>query len=207
MTTSQTREDETVRKVLLGLETGAMERWRSGDPMGWAEISAADVTYVDPGLAKPVTGIQEYRSYLKQLEGKVFYQGSEFLDPQVVVEGDAAVLSYNYRSTGEQIEAGSPNQTLWNTTEVYFRRDGQWKIAHTHWSFVRHELPAALEMPVPVQMAPHDFEGNWARSWRSKGRRWSAGAREIRGVSSSCTHRTFRTLTPERRSASMVSRR
>lgn len=148
-----------MEKKILSLEKSAMERWRQGDPWGWAEISAEDVVYIEPGIAKPIIGLEEYKTYLKQLEGKVNYQGSEFIDPKVVLIGNAAVLTYNYRSTVD-LSANTPeNQTLWNTTEVYFRRDKQWKIVHTHWSYVKHRLPEKLELPVPVELAPREYEG------------------------------------------------
>ncbi len=145
-------------ETVLLLEQGAMERWRNGDPWGWAEISANDVTYVDPFLIKPVIGFEEYKTYLKQIEGKFYYQGSEFIDPKVVTIGDAAVLTYNYRST-VTLDVSSPSQVLWNATEVYFRLDGQWKIVHTHWSFVKHKLPASVEVPVPVQLSHTEYDG------------------------------------------------
>lgn len=63
------------------------------------EISAEDMIYVDPGLSKPILGLEEFKAYMEQLEGKIHYQGSEFIDPKVVVVGDAALLSYNYRSS------------------------------------------------------------------------------------------------------------
>jgi hypothetical protein len=83
-----------MKETILSLEKGAMERWRNGDPWGFVEISAEDVTYVDPGLTTPILGLEEFKAYMKQLEGKIRYQGSEFIDPRVIVAGDAAVLSY-----------------------------------------------------------------------------------------------------------------
>jgi len=148
-----------MEEIILSLEKSAMERWRQGDPWGWAEISAEDVIYMEPGLTKPIVGLEEYKTYLKQLEGKVYYQGSEFIDPKVVTIGDAAVLTYNYRSTVTLPAKAPTDQTLWNTTEVYFRRDKQWKIVHTHWSYVKHKLPERLEVPVPVELAPQKYEG------------------------------------------------
>ena len=145
-----------MKEIILSLEQGAMERWRKGDPWGWAEISAEEITYVDPGLTRPIAGLEEYKAYLEQIEGKIRYQDSEFIDPRVVVVGDAAVLTYNYRSTTAAPEAVS---TLWNATEVYFRREGQWRIVHTHWSYVRHRLPGSVEVPIPVQMSPKPYEG------------------------------------------------
>lgn len=148
-----------VEHEILSLERGAMERWRQGDPLGWAEISAPDVTYLDPGMVKPITGLGEYERFLESLVGKIHYQGSEFIEPRVVELGDMALLTYNYRSTQIPADGGQQRQTLWNTTEVYCRQAGQWRIAHTHWSYVRHRLPARVEVPVPVEQAAQPLGG------------------------------------------------
>ncbi|MBU7019264.1 MAG: DUF4440 domain-containing protein [Theionarchaea archaeon] len=153
MTSSEEKE------TILSLEKGAMERWRKGDPWGWAEISAEDVTYIDPGLTRPILGLEEYRAYLKQFEGKIRYQGSEFIDPEVRIVGDAAVLTYNYLSTVTTAEGLVTGQTLWNTTEVYFQLGGTWKIAHTHWSYVKHKLPRIVEVTIPVHLSSRVFDG------------------------------------------------
>lgn len=148
-----------MKEAILSLEKGAMERWRRGDPWGWAEISAQDVNYMDPGMTRPIAGLEEYKAYLKQFEGNIRYDGSEFIDPKVVTFGEAAVLTYNYRSVVNAPEAVGISQPLWNTTEVYFRLDGQWRIAHTHWSYVKHKLPEIVEVPVPVQLSHQEYEG------------------------------------------------
>jgi hypothetical protein len=109
-----------MKETILSLEKGAMERWRNGDPWGWVEISAEDVTYVDPSLTRPILGLEEYKAYLK---GRV------------------------------------TNQTLWNTTEVYFRLGGKWSIAHTHWSYVEHKLPESVTVSIPVQLSPKEYDG------------------------------------------------
>jgi len=88
-----------MKETILSLEKQAMERWRNGDPSGFVEISAEDITYMDPSLTKPILGLKEFKTYMKQIKGRIHYQGSEFIDPRIVVVGDAAVLSYNYRSS------------------------------------------------------------------------------------------------------------
>lgn len=145
--------------TILALENNAMERWRNGDPWGFVELSAGDITYVDPGLASPITGLVQYKAYMKKVEGKIHYQGSEFIEPKVVILGDAAVLSYNYRSSELSPQGTVLSQTPWNATEVYFQREGQWKIVHTHWSFIHQKLPATLEVPLPVQLSPQAYTG------------------------------------------------
>jgi ketosteroid isomerase-like protein len=145
-----------MKDLIFSMEQEAMERWRKGDPMRWAEISAEDVIYVDPGLTAPIVGLDAFTANLKQIAGKIHYESSEFIDPRIEIVGDAAVLSYNYRS---KPEPSSLEETLWNATEVYFCRDGQWRIVHTHWSFVRHQRPAQVEVPIPVGLADTRYEG------------------------------------------------
>jgi uncharacterized protein (TIGR02246 family) len=147
-----------MQEDILTLEREAMERWRSGDPLGWAEISTEDVTYVDPGLTHPILNLDQYSGFLRSLAGLIHYEHSEFLDPRLVIAGDAALLTYNYRSCPITADCAH-HQTLWNTTEVYFRRAGQWKIVHTHWSYVRHQLPTRIEIPLPVQLSAEPYPG------------------------------------------------
>jgi len=148
-----------MEQTILSLEKAAMERWRNGDPMGFVEISAEDICYVDPGLVKPIIGLEEYRAYMKLVEGKIHYQKSEFIDPKVVVAGDTAVLSYNYRSSQLTPDGKVTSQTPWNATEVYFKQEGMWKIVHTHWSFIHHKVPDVAEIPLPVHATRIEYDG------------------------------------------------
>ncbi len=164
--------------TILTLEKQAMERWRNGDPGGFVELSADDISYVDPGQTRPILGLQEFRAYMRQFEKNMYYQRSEFIDPRVVVIGDAAVLSYNYRSSVLSTEGKVTNQTPWNATEVYFRREGQWKIVHTHWSFLQHKLPANVEVPVPVELTQPEYTrvmGELMRLESAAMERWRKG--------------------------------
>jgi len=148
-----------MEKTILDLEKEAMERWQNGDPMKWAEISAEEITYVDPGITKPVVGIADYVKYLKGLEGKVRYQISEFIDPKISRYGDLAVLTYNYRSAVSGEDGSVAGQTKWNTTEVYCFRKGEWKIIHTHWSYLKHKLPDHTDVPVSVSRSAKPYPG------------------------------------------------
>lgn len=148
-----------MKNTILTLEKQAMERWRSGDPGGFVELSAQDISYIDPGQVKPILGLESFKVYMSQFERNMYYQRSEFIDPRVVVIGDAALLSYNYRSSVLSSEGLVASQTPWNATEVYFRQKGQWRIVHTHWSFLQHILPADVEVPVPMELVQQDYMG------------------------------------------------
>lgn len=152
-------DPSAVQQELMRLEDGAMERWRQGDPMGWSEIAAPEVTYVDPSLTRPLVGREAYTRHLETLKGKISYGASEYMRPKASVYGDVAVLTFNYRGS-TRTEDGTVHQFVpWDTTEVYARVDGQWRIIHTHWSYVEHTAPDRVEVPVPVLRAQEDPAG------------------------------------------------
>ena len=157
--TPDLKGDDSPANVIFRLEDGAMEQWRQGNPQRWAEISADDVSYVDPGLAAPVTGIAAYREYLKPLAGKVAYDASEYVNPRVALYGDTAVLTYNYHSLSRDKDGVLQRTSFWNTTEVYSRIAGQWRIVHTHWSFISHQRPGELEVAIPIYQQEKTLAG------------------------------------------------
>ena len=148
-----------MEEIIMSLENGAMERWRQGDPWGWAEISSEEIVYIDPGLTKPIEGLEAYKEYLKQFEGKIDYQISEFIDPKIKRYGDLALLTYNYRDAKTGGHGAIIEESLWNTTEVYCLMEGEWKIIHTHWSYIKHKLPASTEVPVLIKQPKTEYEG------------------------------------------------
>jgi ketosteroid isomerase-like protein len=152
-----------MESAILSLEKAAMERWRNGDPMGFVEMSADDINYIDPGQTKPILGMDEYTTYMKQLEGKIHYDRSEFIDPKTIELGDAALLTYNYRSSVLDSQGTVTSYTPWNSTEVYFKRNGQWKIVHNHWSFIKHRLQEKIEIPLPMTSKFVPYEGLLAK--------------------------------------------
>jgi ketosteroid isomerase-like protein len=129
-------EDATLRELLV-LEDRAMERWRHGDPWGFWELSAPQVSYFDPETDGRLDGADALRQLYAEVEGKIRYDVSEYIVPRVQLFGDVAVLSYHYRSADLQPDGTAGVATLWNTTEVFARIDDQWRIVHTHWSYAR----------------------------------------------------------------------
>jgi len=118
---------------LIRLETAALRRWCDGDPSGFLEISAEDVVYFDPYLDRRIDGLPALTEYYESLRGKVRAERFELIHPHVQVVGDAAVLTFNYASYG------GTGASRWNSTEVYRRTGGSWKLIQTHWSHTRPE--------------------------------------------------------------------
>ncbi len=121
-------------ETIIALERQALDRWGRGDPQGFLETYASDVTYFDPFQARRLDGREVIRTLYAPLAGKIRVSHYEMLAPVVQQRGDMAVLSYNLVShtTGA---SGEPLAVRWNSTTVYRRTGGEWKIVHSHWSF------------------------------------------------------------------------
>jgi len=116
--------------TLLALERAALDRWGRGDPSGFVEICAPEVTYFDPFLAQRIEGLPALTAYYESLRGQVKVDRDELVSPAVLACGDTAVLSFNYASYS------GDDSMHWHCTEVYGQRQGAWRILHTHWSLL-----------------------------------------------------------------------
>ncbi|MBZ0163896.1 MAG: nuclear transport factor 2 family protein [Notoacmeibacter sp.] len=115
---------------VIGLEKAALARWCSGDPSGFLELSAPDVTYFDPFLPARLDGLEKLTAYYGGIRGKISAPRYEMIDPHVTEIGDAAILTFRFVSFG-----GSEGAEMrWNCTEVYRREGEDWRIVQTHWS-------------------------------------------------------------------------
>lgn len=122
---------EETAETLIALERAALERWGRGDPSGYLEIAAPDVTYFDPFLERRLDGLPALTAYYESLRGKIRIDRSEFMDPKVQVCGTAAVLTFNL-----VCHAGGATMR-WNCTEVFRRDLAGWRLIQTHWSFTQ----------------------------------------------------------------------
>jgi ketosteroid isomerase-like protein len=125
---------------IVAMERAALDRWGAGDPLGYLEIMAADVTYFDPTLERRVDGLSAMTDLLVPFTGKIRVDRYAMVRPLVQRYGDAAILTFNlvsYRTRPDGTEAAISH---WNSTEAYARIDGHWRIVHSHWSFVQPDL-------------------------------------------------------------------
>ena len=127
-------------ETVISLERAALDRWSNGDPGGYLETYAANVTYFDPTTERRVDGIAAMRALLAPLTGQFKLSRYEILAPDVYRRGDLAVLSYNLVTYG-QLPGGESVATRWNTTSAYALIDGRWQIVHSHFSITRPQLP------------------------------------------------------------------
>ena len=122
--------NEEVQAAIIALETHALELWNNGNPDGFLGLSSDDVVYFDP--EQKLEGKKALEDYYNSIRGMVKVDSYQMIKPVVQLSSDVAVLTYNLDShSGGMI-------FKWNCTEVYkLDLSNQWKIIHTHWSFVQ----------------------------------------------------------------------
>jgi ketosteroid isomerase-like protein len=118
---------------VIQLERAALDRWGNGDPAGFLETYAPEITYFDVGTEKRLDGHETMAEYYRPIVGKIKVSSYEMIGPKVQRHGDVAVLTYNLRSEGVQPD-GKALTVRWNSTSVYARMSGRWKMIHSHWS-------------------------------------------------------------------------
>jgi ketosteroid isomerase-like protein len=145
-----TRAQITADQILM-LERAALDRWGQGDPGGFLDLYADAITYFDPLTAARIDGHQAMVDYYRPWTGKIKVPRYEMLNPQVVVDGNLALLTYNLVNYLRDATGLESVGSCWNSTTVYQRRPDTWKAIHSHWSFTRH--------PAFQNMTPEASEG------------------------------------------------
>ncbi len=125
---------ENVEQTILAKERQALDRWSSGDPLGFAVNFANDATYFDDIAAHTrLDGLEEIKKHLGSLEGKIPAHNYEIVDPKVQVFGRVAILTLRYHGSTADGQPGPP----WKATSVYNFINDDWRVVHAHWSLVK----------------------------------------------------------------------
>ena len=135
---------------IVMLERAALDRWGNGDPYGFLELYAPDISYFDPVTTTRIDGHQAMVNYYRPWIGEIHIDRYEMLNPQVVVDGNMALLTYNLVNYIRDASGVESVGSRWNSTTVYQHRGDAWKALHSHWSYTCHPAfqnasPAASE--------------------------------------------------------------
>lgn len=142
----RTTAEADLPQKIIAMERAALDRWGNGDPQGYLGIMAQDFSYFDPNQEKRIDGLSAMKELLAPITGKVKIDRYEMINPRVQTNGDIAVLTFNLLSHVKPPD-GSANLTVrWNSTEIYGRIEGEWKLIHSHWSYIKPELK---QPPIP----------------------------------------------------------
>jgi ketosteroid isomerase-like protein len=136
MSLSHSAAETAQADTIIALERAALDRWGKGEPQGYLETYAPEITYFDPMGAKRIDGYAAMQEYYRPITGTIRVDSYDMIGAKVQQHGDVAVLSYNLVSHARK-PTGEPLQVRWNSTAVYVRGGGTWKIIHSHFSFTQ----------------------------------------------------------------------
>jgi ketosteroid isomerase-like protein len=133
-------EKQQIADTLIAMEKAALDRWGNGDPDGFLEIIAEDYTYFDPFIDSRVDNHEAIKVIYDAIRGQVSVDRFELIDPKVQIDGDIAILTFNYKSYGRLSDGTEGERSHWHTTEVFRKYGEDWKLISTHWSFTKPQL-------------------------------------------------------------------
>jgi ketosteroid isomerase-like protein len=117
---------------------------------------------------KRIDGQADLKQYMAPLTGKIKIERLEMIDPKLQQSGDIAVLTFILDDFGAQVGDGPKTTMRWNSTEVFQRINGSWKIIHSHWSNVKPERNESSDARDADARAIRESETRWARAWAAK---------------------------------------
>ena len=129
---------EAEQTQIIALEQEALNRWGRGDPSGFLELYGKQVTYFDPSTESRIDGQEAMVDYYRPWTGLIQILRFNMINPQVVIEGNMALLTYNLVNYIEGEDGVETVGSRWNSTSVFRKEDGSWRSIHSHWSFTRH---------------------------------------------------------------------
>jgi hypothetical protein len=129
--TLPTRE-EAIASIKEKIETAA-EKWASGNPTGYADYAANDITWVDDlGAMFPISGKDSLKAYLESFTGQIPAHKHELSDMVFQFYEDMVIITYRYTGTFEGVP-GDP----WKVSSVFKYIENDWFSVHENWSEVK----------------------------------------------------------------------
>lgn len=119
-------------KVILETEKQAMNKWINRNVWGYLNLFAEESTYFDNTTKLKLNGFEAIKAYIAPWDGRIYGAGYKMVNVDIKVNCNTGILTYNLYNFNEVKDTTA----LWNSTEIYQKIDGNWKIIHSHWSLV-----------------------------------------------------------------------
>ena len=125
--------EEQIASMIIKLEEEALKKWFQGDSSGYRDLwSKQNFSYFDSVCAHRVDTHEEISDFVKgAVDGKLFAESYDFVNPRVQFGGDMAVLTYQLHANTTLINMH------YNCIEVYLKEGDEWHVIHSTWSFIR----------------------------------------------------------------------
>lgn len=126
-------KEKMLAEYIIGLEKAALDKWFNGDTSGYEQLwSKHNFTYFDGVVTERIDDHATITKFLESIDGKLFADNYDFCNPRVQFGQDTAILTYQLFAKTTLIDME------YNCIEVFQKEaDGQWRVIHSTWSFIR----------------------------------------------------------------------
>ena len=136
-------KEDAKEAIVKNIEMAA-EKWSNGDPMGYVEVAANDITWSDDLAAPiPVSTKEALTEYLGTFKGKVPPHEYELSNFTFQFYEDIVIVTYHYQGTLEEVQ-----MPPWKVTSVYRYAEDNWLSVHENWTKVEIKEETAEDTPV-----------------------------------------------------------
>ena len=126
-------EKQPPSEIILSQELDALTRWSHGDPWGYIDLAAPEITYFAEGIDTLIVGYDAFKAVNEPFEGKFNIPTIKIRNPKIDMHGDIGILTYTLINQDKDGQETS----RWKSTEIYEKRDDGWKLVHSHWTIVK----------------------------------------------------------------------
>ncbi|MFJ8141239.1 YybH family protein [Streptomyces sp. NPDC096013] len=136
-------------QTLVDFEQQIQWRWTDGDPTGYMDALAEDVTYVDPLAEHFLVGREAVLAHFKRIHSGGRSSRQEYKNEIARPLSDTEVLLVFNFTTFRPDDTGEEQEFLaWNMSLIFRKTDSQWQLTHGHLSlrdaFARYNVAASL---------------------------------------------------------------
>jgi uncharacterized protein (TIGR02246 family) len=128
--------DRRDMEELVEYEKQIQWQWSTGDPTGYMEALAEDVTYFDPLAEYIIVGREAVSEHFRRIHtGPSGITRQEYRNETAHALGDDEVLLVFYFTTYQQDDHGAEKEFLtWNMSLIFRKNDDRWLLRHGHLS-------------------------------------------------------------------------
>ncbi len=120
---------QDVSQTIIAMERKAMDAWGKGSPDEFLSISDPEITFFHSAVTeKRIDGLSALKDMYETFRGRPLFDSYELVDPKVQDYESTAILTYRLVTRNGSLVRE------WDATEVYQRKQGTWRIVHSHFS-------------------------------------------------------------------------
>ena len=127
-----TNDKQIAFNTILAQAKTTLGRWYQGDPFGYLDCMAEEMTYFSPFEKNRVDGKSAVEALIAPIEGAIHVPKFEILNPRLQLGESLAVFTFHL----SEFDEDGAQTSGWKVTENYRHVDDKWRLIHAHFSLI-----------------------------------------------------------------------